>query len=269
VDLVFVPPERLVENGVVPCLMEKMQHPYLKRHPNLVRTRSIHSETDFALVASEGIEGVSLMSLAALRGRFSAADVCHLSRQLDRLLIHLDDATAIEFGGLDPWRVLIHFNGELSADQRDQLLGVMPVTEWTGAELRVRIETLTDALVEPVGSAWRYLLEQRMNGRALATLALWMLEGERFRRLLAENRADAEPLCRHPGLDELFRTAAVHLEESDPAQRRRFLEMLEAKTIDALIETPERDAEAHPEPKKKPRRNGLFRRQRSMISSRR
>ena len=58
----------------------------MKRHPYLVRTRSIHCETDLTLLANEAINGFTLMSLVARRGRLSPDEARHLCFELDRLL---------------------------------------------------------------------------------------------------------------------------------------------------------------------------------------
>ncbi|MCB1234281.1 MAG: hypothetical protein KDM91_04345 [Verrucomicrobiae bacterium] len=231
IDLRILPPERLLGHCGLGAVNRKMSHAYLREHPNVVRTRSLVCTEDFTLVAAEGVRGFSLMTLAAQRGTFTPREAMLLLLQVDRLHAHFEGVN-FEMPALDPWRVLFHF-GEASGDRVRVLARQTPVTEWEAPVVKLRVETITDAVVDSAGSAWRYLLD-RLNGKPFTALAAWLMEGERFDRLLAEGLADGEPLSDSAELDDLLRKAAHYLDESDPMQRRKFRELLE----DCLLRQP-------------------------------
>lgn len=225
-DIVLLPPERFLANSFAPKLNRQMGHAYLKEHPCLVRTRSMICDTDFTLVASPGGNGFSLMETVTRRGRFSPADAAALLEHLVRLMAHLDGAE-IDLDRIDPWRVVFHFDNQLPVERISALAAETPLAEWPAMTTRLRPLPATEGLVASQAGGWRYLMRQ-MQGKHLPALILWTIEGERFDRLLAENRATEAPLSEVPGLAELFGKAAAYLDPSNPAHRQRFLEWFHA-----------------------------------------
>jgi hypothetical protein len=225
-DIALLPPERFLANTFAPKLNRQMGHAYLKEHPCLVRTRSMICDADFTLVASPGGNGFSLMEAVTRRGRFSPADAEALLEHLVRLMAHLDGAE-IDLDRIDPWRIVFHFDEQLPVERISALAAETPMAEWPAVTTRLRPLPATESLVASQAGSWRHL-SRLMQGKNLPALVLWTMEGERFDRLLAENRAAEAPLSEVPGLAELFGKAAAYLDPSNPAHRQRFLEWFHA-----------------------------------------
>ncbi len=226
-DLLLLPPERLVGGHFLPRLNRQMGNGFLKEHPYLTRSRSLVCDRDFTLVASEPTHGFSLLSLVTRRGSLTRTDSAALLEEINRLLAHLEGAD-LDLDRLDPWRLVFHFGDE----PLHELLASVPVTEWPAFTTRLRPVPTTESLTAPEAGAWRYLLGRRLGGKSLPALLAWMLEGERFAQLLVEGIPDQQPLSESPALADLLEKAARHLRVEDPGHRRRFLELFAELTPD-------------------------------------
>lgn len=231
-DLQILPPERLIGNTVIPSTNQKMGHSYFKEHPNLTRTRCFVCGGDFTVLENDCCRGFSLMTLVTQRRRLNGRETHDILTELERLRVHLDGGE-LDPPEFSPWSILFHFE-EAPPERVRNLLTTTPIADWPATELKLRIERTTDAMVESVSSAWRYLL-RRMNRKSLAALAVWMMEGDRFETALALGQADSEPLSTAPSLNDIFEKAARYLDENDREQRRRFNGLLLELTMPPLL----------------------------------
>ncbi|MCB1066097.1 MAG: hypothetical protein KDN20_24660 [Verrucomicrobiae bacterium] len=223
-DLVFLPPERLVGGTHLPRLNQQMGHSYLKEHPSMVRTRALICDSDFTLIAAEGINGFSLVSLIAERGTLKAHEACIILEEIVRLMAHLE-GIELELDHIDPWRLVFHFDADLPAEQIRKLFTQTPVTGWPPMTTKLRPLSTTESMVTPEAGAWRYL-HRRLHEKSLPALFAWMLEGHHFEQFLSAGNANEHPLSESSDLADLLEKAGRHLDPADPGHRQRFLELL-------------------------------------------
>ncbi|MCB1228673.1 MAG: hypothetical protein KDN19_00305 [Verrucomicrobiae bacterium] len=231
VDLLLLPPERLIGGEMLPRLNGQMGDPFLKEHPYLVRTRSLVCDTDFTMVVAEGLNGFSLMNLVTARRRLRVIDSAAILEEIIRLLAHLDGID-LDTDRLDPWRLVFHFSDPLCDERLRKLVNSSPVSEWPPFTVKFRPTPTTESLIEPEAGSWLFLC-QRFNGKRLPALLSWMMESERFDQALAESGAEALPLSRYEAIASLLEKAARHLDPADAGHRLRFLEIFRALAEEA------------------------------------
>ncbi len=234
-DLVLLPPERLVGGAFLPRLNRQMGDAFLKDHPYLVRTRSVICYSDFTLVAAEGVNGFSLMTLVTARGGLSPVESALIFEEIVRLLAHLE-GIELELDRLDPWRLVFHFENAPGEERIRELVSTVPLTAWPPLTLRLRPLSTTESLIDPEAGPWRHL-RRRLGGKSLPALLAWMMEVDRFEEELAAGRADTAPLHYDPQIAGLLDKAGACLDTCDPAQRQRFLTLF--RELTEAIETGE------------------------------
>lgn len=221
-DLILLPPERLVGGTFLPRLNRQMGDPFLKEHPYLVRSRALVCDSAFTLIAAEGINGFSLMSLVTARGDLSPTETAIVLEEIVRLLAHLEGID-IELDRIDPWRLVFHFDTALGEERIRELLTTTPLTAWPPLTTKLRPVTTTDAMVDPEAGSWRYLC-RRLGSKSLPALVAWMSSGQEFDRALQANRADTLSFSSIREISVLLEKARDHLDPDNPAHRQRFLE---------------------------------------------
>lgn len=227
----ILPPDRLLDGTGHRALNQKMGHPYLKEHPNLVRTRSLASGDDFTLVADEPVRGFSLMNLVTARGHLSPEEALLVLRQIDRALSHFQSA-AFDPGRLDPWWIICHFEETASPHRLRELIAGGSLADWPTWEVKFRVSQVTEVFVQTAAGSWPQMearladLAGAKENRPTSLLALvaWMMEADRLDWQLTENLwTDGTPFCQNRAFDQYLRTVSTAFDPRDRLHRERLL----------------------------------------------
>ncbi|MEO0415211.1 MAG: hypothetical protein AAF226_09700, partial [Verrucomicrobiota bacterium] len=174
VDLVILPPERLMAESIAEPLKRRMFDQYLKSHPSGFRIREVEFAEEFSLVSTETAAGFTLNCLQATREGVSQGEALAIIRQIDKALTNFESADFL-VRDLNPSQVFIYFETIPDDLKVYDLLNWVPMNEWPAWGVKLRVERLTDLFIEPVSSPWRAILAS-MGGKSFPALALWLTE---------------------------------------------------------------------------------------------
>lgn len=220
----LLPPESWFEKSMIQAVNQKMAIPFLSHHPNTFRIRSLLCEENFTLVLSDECSGLPLPALLRLKGGLEVPEAIRLGRKICRALDQFESADFL-FSLESPWQIQVYLQNE-SSEEWGKLISA-PCREWPIWDIRIRVETPTESIVElPQTSAWNFLLD-RMHGKSFPALLIWMLEWRRLEWAAKERALEREPLSWDPRFDALFTAATEHFEPTSASHRDRLLSLLE------------------------------------------
>jgi len=257
VRIEILPPERIRGGDGLEAFYKKVDHPFLKEHPNFVRVHSVRKSPNYLAMVEEPVHGFSLAHLMERKGALTVRETLEILGKLQWIMAQVE-GTGVTLDDLSPWNLYFAFAEDVTGETLGELIKDTPLWEWPAFELKLRVGQTTSDLIRPLIAAWPEM-ERRLHATRhvmdpipdlatarFAALAIYLLEYRTYADELSGSPED-KPLVRCPVLSELL-TAAVEGDinpENANAHRQNLVRAMESR----LAELSYPKGELRPEPR--------------------